>query len=199
MKSQAQLLRHTSERAATDESLRTARGILHAELRDISATDLHGVGFDSLALRVFRGFGIVCAVSDEGVVLRYRGLREPDPTKDSLLLIAQERTTAFRLVTDRPLCVPRLGEQSFTIAPIDPLPDGSLVLLFESGTYHIANRALRYRRGTDGRQPLTDELFDDRRSGFRMEAGGVRVLLQGAAARGGADTYIRLSNQGAGE
>jgi hypothetical protein len=196
LKSQAQLLRHTSERAATAETLRTARGVLHAELRDISAADIRGVGSDSLALRVFRGFGIVCAVSEEDVVLRYRGLRAPDPSKDSLLLIAEERTTTFRLASDRPLCVPRPDEQLITIAPVDPLADGSLVLLFESGSYHIANRALRYRRGTEGRQPLTDELIDDRRSGFSSEPGGFRVLLRSAVRGVDADTYIRLSERG---
>ena len=197
MKSQAQWLRHVSEQAATGETIRTARGILHAELRDISAADVLSVAADSLALRVFRGFGIVCAVSEDGVVLRYRGLRAPDAGKDSLLVIAAERTTAFRLVSDRQLCALRPGEQLITVAPVDPIEDGSLVLLFESGAYHIANRALRYRRGSEGRQPLTDELIDDRRSGFSTEPGGFRVLLHGPAPRGiGADTYIRLSNRG---
>jgi hypothetical protein len=84
-----------------------------------------------------------------------------------------------------------------TIAPIDPLQVSSLVLLFESGTYHIANRALRYRLGTEGRQPLTDELIDDRRSGFSTDAGGFRVRLNGAGNRqASGDTYIRLGNRG---
>ena len=197
MKSQAQWLRHVSEQAATGETIRTARGILHAELRDISAADVRGVAADSLALRVFRGFGIVCAVSEDGVVLRYRGLRAPDAGKDSLLVMTTERTTAFRLVSDRQLCALRPGEQLITVAPVDPIADTSLVFLFESGAYHIANRALRYRRGSEGRQPLTDELIDDRRSGFSTEPGGFRVLLHGPADRGiGADTYIRLSNRG---
>lgn len=196
IRSQTQLLRDTAERAATGETLRTAVGILQAELRDVSADDIRGVARDSIALRVFRGFAIVCAVSDERVVLRYRGLRAPEPEKDSLLVIAEERTTSFRLAGDQPLCVPRSGEQLITVEPVDPLKEGSLVLLFESGAYHIVNRALRYRRGTEGRQPLTDELIDDRRSGFSPEPGGFRILLHGAAGHGvGSDTYIRLGNR----
>lgn len=196
VRSQAQLLKQTSEHAATDETIRTARAILHAELRDIGLGDMRGASADSLAFRVFRGFGIVCAVAEDDVVLRYRGLREPDPEKDSLLVISDERTTAFRVVTDRPLCVPRVGEHLIAIDSAGALQAGELVLFFESGAYHLANRALRYRRGTEGRQPLTDELIEDRWSGFSMQPGGVRVFLRGAGVGADTDAYIRFSNRG---
>lgn len=193
LRSQTALLRQVSERAATGEALRAASGILHAEFRDVVAEDISGSSSDSLALRVFRGIAVVCAVDGDAAVLRYHGLREPDPTKDSLLIVEAERPMPFRVVTGRPLCVARSGEQLITIEPADPLEHGSLLLIFESGAYYMANGALRYRRGVEGRQPLTDELLDHRQGGFTMEPRGVRIRLRAKAGSNG-DTYVRFTN-----
>jgi hypothetical protein len=53
----------------------------------------------------------------------------------------------------------------------------SLVRLFESGEYHLADGALRYRRGGGGRQPLTPERLG-LGSGFRALQNGVEVQIE---------------------
>ena len=47
---------------------------------------------------------------------------------------------------------------------------GGAALVFESGTYYLSQRALRYRIGAEGRQPLTDELLRDAGSAMAMSA-----------------------------
>jgi hypothetical protein len=42
----------------------------------------------------------------------------------------------------------------------------SVILVFESGSYHLSDRALRYRIGAAGRQPLTAEALYDAGSRF---------------------------------
>jgi hypothetical protein len=45
-------------------------------------------------------------------------------------------------------------------------PPASALLTFESGSYHLSGRALRYRIGSAGRQPLTSEALRDPGSRF---------------------------------
>lgn len=181
---QAKLLHNTAEHAAADETFRTARAVLAAELRPLVPADLRAVARDSIALRVFRGWGIVCARRDPHVAMRYHGVRLPDAEKDSLLVSGEDRIGVFQASADATLrCTPRTGEELVVIAPAITLQPGSIALFFESGAYHIATNAVRYRRGGEGRQPLTDELIDDRRSRFDRERNdrGVRMRLTASA------------------
>jgi hypothetical protein len=45
-----------------------------------------------------------------------------------------------------------------------------VLLLFESGNYYLSSRALRYRIGAAGRQPLTPDLFDLNATHFARRA-----------------------------
>ena len=166
--SQSRMLRDISDRAATGEALRTASGVIAAELSAITTTDVRAVARDSLALRVMRGSAVVSRHHNDQWTLSYSGLRDPDDQKDSLLVVGTERAGTFRLISADPLMI-----QTET-----PLDIGSVLLFFESGGYHLSTNALRYRRGVEGRQPLTDELIDHRGSRFHLEAGGRVLLLQ---------------------
>jgi len=179
--SQSTLVRTISERAAADETMRTARLIVRAEFQDLAAADVRAITTDSLAARVYRGAGIVCAVDSTRVLLRYRGMRRPEPDKDSLLVLGEERAVAFAdAVLPGNVCAALPGEDLIALRAQQRLRLNAVVLVFESGAYHVATRALRYRRGLEGRQPVTDELLDDRASGFAAEAGqrGVVVRLR---------------------
>ncbi|MGQ0560271.1 MAG: hypothetical protein ACT443_00185 [Gemmatimonadota bacterium] len=198
--SQTGLVKTVSEGAAAAEALRTARLVLRAELRDLDTTDVRAISADSLATRVYRAWGIVCAIDHRIISLRYRGVRNPDPAKDSLLLVSDARVIAFgAAAAPAESCVPRADEQLVFIATDAKVRLNEVVLLFESGAYHLANHALRYRLGGGGRQPITDELLDDRESWFGAEPGlrGVAVRLRSRAlheAARVADTRIGFSN-----
>ena len=66
----------------------------------------------------------------------------------------------------------RVGRWLATIAGVLLLVAGGAALVFESGTYYLSQRALRYRAGAEGRQPLTEEVMRD---------AGSTMLLVGAA------------------
>ncbi len=120
---------------------------------------------DSLALRVFRGWGLVCPGGEarRGVtVVAYRGERTPNPAKDSVLVLTDGGWFPADLVhrsrTTQPLCPDGLDSDTELWA-LDPPISGVLMRVFERGSYHVAGGALRYRRGRGGRQPLTAEVF----------------------------------------
>ena len=116
-------------------------------------------------LRAFRGTGIVCppdGISNE-LVVSFRGDRQPDPEKDSVLLIGVDgsRTVAglSGVGTAQEAC--GVGPRPPALWRLDrPVPvDIVLARLFERGSYHLSGSALRYRRGGSGRQPLTPEVW----------------------------------------
>src|SRR5687768_2114617 len=183
---QTQLLRNVSDRVADAEALRTASGIVTAEVRSVAAADLHAVAADSLALRVHRGMAVVAGVASSGITLNYEGIRDPDPAKDSLLIVGSERAGSFTLLSGDPL----------RIQPDIPVASHDILLFFETGAYHLATHALRYRRGVEGKQPVTDELIDHRASRFGVESQArlVRIHLRGrpAQARAPAQTNVRV-------
>jgi hypothetical protein len=187
---QAQLLRNVSDRVAGAEALRTAGAIVTAEVRTTAAADVGAIAADSVALRVHRGMAVVVGVSADGITLHYEGIRDLDPAKDSLLIVGSERVGSFT----------RLAGEPLRIQPDVPVREGDVLLFFESGAYHLATNALRYRRGAEGRQPVTDELIDHRASRFGVEAQSslVRIHLRTrnskmrAAAQ--TDARVRLIN-----
>lgn len=139
------------ERART---LETARTVLEAELRYLApGRDLVGLSSDSLAGRFFRGMGRICG---DGLRVHYRGIRAPDPGKDSLLFTGGRDPRPFALRgLSADLCVD--GTPALRLAA-DTAPPHGVVLLFEHGSYHVGGGGLRYRIGRAGRQPLTGPL-----------------------------------------
>jgi cell division protein FtsB len=173
--SQMQLLNDVTTRVAEGETLRAARSVLTAELRDLVNTDVHAIAGDSVALRVFRGWGVTCSTANGVSAVRFHGLRDLDASKDSLLVVGAEQAWAFTGGNDAGVC--GASEHSINVRTASPLSRGSILMFFETGAYHLANSALRYRRGSEGRQPITDELLDDRASMLVREAAALRIQL----------------------
>ncbi len=161
----------------SSEVVRVSASILADELRFLDPVeDLRVVTADSVSLRAFRGAGVACAAGGGAVVVRYRGLRVPEPAKDSVLVvdsIGNVRAAAL-LVSERvsDACEAHGGASLYRWSVHAPTAPGTLFLLFESGSYHLTDGALRYRRGDSGRQPLTAELLDDRESAFEPATRG---------------------------
>lgn len=156
---QNRLLRSLTDRSADADALRLTAGVLREEIRWIDPTrDIRSISDDSIALRAFRGGGRVCAGAVDMVTVAYAGVRLPDADKDSVLLrtAAGEEARAIRDVVEAPCDgEPGLRLRLDSVAPIP----AAYALVFESGSYFLQNRALRYRLGAEGRQPLTDERF----------------------------------------
>lgn len=150
-------------------------------------------------LRAFRGWGVACPGSAPGdeVVVAYRGLRSPDPEKDSALVLnGSGRWLPAALAARTPLHGEACPGVSGSPAPgaglerwrLDPaVADPVLARLFERGSYHLRDGSLRYRRGAGGRQPLTTAALDPDGSGLRSGVGDTTALLtvRGAEGRGG--------------
>jgi hypothetical protein len=164
--------RAAAELAERGESLaasRAASWILQEELAGVRApADLAAPAGDSLALRAFRGAALVCGLrTPTELLVRWSGIRAPDPTKDSLLVLDADGEWSVRALSRRSAeprgCVGAPGpigdvEERWTIdrevgAPV-------LLRYFERGSYHLSDAALRYRIGAGGRQPLTPETLD---------------------------------------
>lgn len=140
------------------ELVRTARVVLAGELRLIAAADLASTSADSVRVRAFRGGGTVCGGAGAEVWLRYAGLRAPDPTKDSVVLIGRSGSEEALAVEGVAAAPCGAGAVALTLSGTPAAVPG-YGLLFEAGAYHVAGGALRYRRGAGGRQPLTESLL----------------------------------------
>ena len=170
------------ERATAGEAIRVAGLVLRQELRTASPRDVIAGAPDSLALRVLRGVGVSCDTASGGARVRFRGARLPEPDKDSLILVTgsrDERITPLRDAREEGAgaCRASPDERVFVIRAEESIPVGRVLLLFERGSYHLADRALRYRRGAGGRQPLTATVVDTRASAFAIDSvGEARVV-----------------------
>lgn len=171
LRSAERLARVHAARVAAAETLRVPGVVLSRELRWVdTAEDLAALSRDSLRIRAFRGTAVVCGAVGGAVYVRYTGVRQPNPAKDSLLAIdADGRAQAFALDaarTDAAVCAARGGVEIQRWAVGAPLAVGTLLLLFESGSYYLVDGAFRYGRGRGGRQPLTAEVLDGSATGF---------------------------------
>jgi type II secretory pathway pseudopilin PulG len=178
---QLRLTRNAVARAASADAVRTAGLVLQGELRRGVPGDLRAISADSIGIRAFRGLGEVCAVGADHVMVRYRGDRLPHAGKDSLALIdgsGAEWVSQVMEVRTAAVPCPLLPGYSGLRIGLDRRPPGQhgVGLVFESGRYFISSRALRYRLGGEGRQPLTAELFAPG-SGFQPHPRGVRFRL----------------------
>lgn len=189
---QMKLARMAAEQVATAEAVRTAGSVLAGEARRMHSSDVRAWSGDSVAVRAFRGSGLPCGSTADGVFVRYTGDRLPDPAKDSVLIVGGGLEYALMLFDAGPaagLCVALTGETILELTTIGTPPQDAILLVFESGSYHLSGNALRYRIGAGGRQPLTAELlrqpfsrFDGLTQdgfSFRLEAGG-RQAVYGA-------------------
>lgn len=140
-----------------------------------------------LEVRAFRGGGATCpGVSGSGgwVAVRYRGWRVPDPSKDSVLLVDASGRAAVAAVVERVRddvpCALRAGERGEWLRLVpEPAARPVLVRIFEAGSYHLEDRAFRYRRGRGGRQPLTAEVLDPAGTDVGVLPTGAVVAFRG--------------------
>lgn len=181
---QLALARMTAQQAYTAEAVRTATHVLAAEVRRTRPQDVRALARDSLALRSFRGTGILCSANGADIHVRYRGDRIPDVRKDSVLLLPSERAVPLVDVRAAPAeCALQPGEVTLALRLTIPAVNEAAVLIFESGAYYLTARALRYRLGAEGRQPLTTEAFIHPQTRFEAATGAVRFLLAHDSSR----------------
>ena len=173
-----------AERLARADALRVAGVVLGAELAWLAPADIAGAGPDSLRIRALRGTGIVCAGGATDVLVRYQGLRLPEPEKDSVLVVERaERTIALSTVAAAPgACFAGTDETVQRWSGVGPIPTGAVLLVFETGSYSFGGGALRYRRGRAGRQPLTGELLGARAAFALRDRDGAPAAAPSGAA-----------------
>ena len=160
-------------------------------------------GGRAIRLRAFRGLALPCGWapgSREGVVV-WRGHRTPDPERDSVLVLTQSgewqaaALEAYSQAGGSTQAWPGEGEPdshgprggdchpgfagAFATWTLSEGPDHVLLLrYFERGRYSLEDGAFRYRRGGEGRQPLTPERVGSG-SRFRFtEEGRLDVVLE---------------------
>ncbi len=167
-------------------TVRAVRHIVGTELhRGWGALDYVVHAPDSLTLRAYRGIARVCSVQSwNRLVVSVEGTRLPDPTKDSVLFLMAGGGVGSAAVLslgpgDAGLCASRPGRPRTLEVSDSVPPDVVLVRYFERGSYHLSGRALRYRRGLAGRQPITPESLGTPTSAFSIRpGGGVDVVLE---------------------
>jgi hypothetical protein len=175
---QSGIAHRTTENSTRADAVRSALLTLSAEWRTlVPQRDIYALAGDSLTGRIFRGIAVVCARSANRTLVRYRGLRLPDPAKDSALQIGAEHSAAFTTAVADSGCAPAPREQVLSMDWTATPEIGSVWLLFESGGYHLGTYALRYRQRAESRQPITNEVFDHRNSGFQAVADSVTRSL----------------------
>lgn len=173
------LLRTGSDRIVTAAGYanahRVTRTVLRAELGvGARGVDWHAHAPDSVRLRAFRSVAVGCAApADSFVTVAPVSGRAIDPSKDSVLVLGADGVWTVAAVVARrggATCVPPdAGPRSGRVSTperwlLRPTPRSVVLLrVFETGSYHLSGRALRYRRGAGGRQPLTESVLDSAR------------------------------------
>ena len=175
---QCRLLQAMARQSADAEAMRVVHGVLHADLRATSRADIRRAAGDSIAARLFRSVGVPCGRVGGDLLVRFSGLRSPAAGKDSLVRLLPAGDEAAALVEAEPGACEAAAHQEVLRLP--GAGDPAVVLLFESGTYYVRDRALRYRLGAEGRQPITDERFASaaRSVGMDEDAGVLTVQVK---------------------
>jgi hypothetical protein len=187
LKTQTQVAHQTTARSERNDGTRAAALILQTELDMIEpGADLRAIARDSISARIFRGVGVVCGVRDSIVYMRFRGMRMPEPGRDSAMQLAVENAVAVKLVAEQSVCRGQPGERLLAMSLSQTARLGSTWMFFENGTYQLHSNALRYRRDKENRQPVTAEIVDVKRSEFLVRADTVvRSIVVRLRERGG--------------
>lgn len=164
-------VRQLLARSDQAEVRRTVAALLHEELSvGVAGRDWSVDGESAVRLRAFRGYARVCSADGGTLTVAWRGQRVPDPTRDSVLVLAGDgRWHPVDLAwegaaPDPGRCGPLaeegiLRERAGGWRLSGAVPGAPLLLrYFEQGRYSLEDGAFRYRQGTGGRQPLTPEL-----------------------------------------
>lgn len=196
---QARVANQATTRSEGNDGKRAAGLILRAELAAIDPhSDVRSVARDSITTRVFRGIATVCGRRDSLTIVRYDGLRLPDPAKDSALQLVVENAASIRRVLEQGSCVQHTNDRVLTLVLSEPATLGSMWLIFESGSYQLHTNALRYRRNAENRQPITAEIVDVRNSAFLFSRDSVvhslSLRLQQRGVNTATTSSIRLLN-----
>ena len=184
LQTQAALSRNTSHHAQAAELLRTTAHVLTSETRWSNASlDLRASAADSIALRAFRASAVVLRVEPDGRLLaRVNAMRAPDATKDSVLVLTSYgREVHSQLLDASATPLPCGPGDCYLLRISASAAAGDALLIFESGNYYLASRALRYRLGAEGRQPLTIDLLDDRLTFFDLFSSSAWLSTRAAA------------------
>lgn len=176
---QGRLAAAQQDRTRAAEAVRTASLILEGELRYLTAADVIAPAAESLRVRAVRGSGTICGTDGSDILVRYRGARLPNPRKDSLILVvggwpAESAPRAFSGVVADQACG---GALRLTLGD-PPLQSRAVVLVYETGTYHLAGDALRYRAPGAGRQPLTEAVVGPAAFGVSDPGSAVELSLE---------------------
>jgi prepilin-type N-terminal cleavage/methylation domain-containing protein len=171
------------QRGEEEESLRVVRGVLREELAvGRTPVDWTAAG-DSIALRAWRGWAVVCPAGSGAGDWRVAsgGIRRLDPSKDSIQVLGVDgrwRALLPTWVSGRPAgCQDPDGSEWWRA---EALPEATpvFVRVHERGTYLLADGALRYRRGRGGRQPLTPLFLGEPAATVEVQGGGLQLLLE---------------------
>lgn len=176
IEAQGRLAAMQHDRTRGAEAVRAASLILAGELRYLAPGDLAIAVPESLGVRAVRGVGVVCRADGPHLLVRYRGVRLPEPAKDSVTLVTARAPAGMppiALVDAAPdtACG---GTVRLTLEVPAPHP-AAVALLHETGSYHLNGGAVRYRIGQGGRQPLTEAVFGE--AAFRTAAPGPGLSL----------------------
>lgn len=179
--------------AEVRETARITRHTLAQELRmGLAGADWVAGAGDSVAVRAFRGMGVACAgATPSGWAVRYTGLRRPNSSKDSVLVLAPDGAwrvaKLVRARARRDACGPGAAGEVWELDP--PVPGAVVGRIFERGSYHVTAGAFRYRPGRGGRQPLTAQVLRtgaDSVSGVSARGSGLDLRLAFDGGRGAA-------------
>lgn len=156
----ASLIAHAT---TTHDAFTLAEAVLGAETRDITDEDRTAIAADSLALRAFRATALVCDTTGTLALVRWLGARLPETAKDSTVILRGGTARIAPITAATPVadgCTTRADERIVRIDAGTQLLPGDVLLVFERGAYHLADRALRWRPAGATRQPLTADVLD---------------------------------------
>lgn len=180
---QRQVVAALGARTETLATERTVRVILRREAR-AQGVEAWGVYQDSLALRAFRGFAVVCPGRPGAaeLIVSSRGTRQADAAKDSAVVFTDRGEVLVRAVAQTEAgmgACPGRETEAWDRWTLSEPTAGQVILVryFERGSYHLSGGAFRYRRGAAGRQPLTPEVLRTPESRFLQSGAGVSVHL----------------------
>jgi type II secretory pathway component PulJ len=181
----------TADRAEGLETVRTTAWLLGEEFQGtLPLRDWWAGEGDSVTVRAYRGLALVTGIGADGVEVCFRGVRSPNPEKDSVLFLGEGGEWTAHALEGRTRGESGCSGDGKGWAEswrVDPEPGTArLGRIYERGSYHLTLGALRYRRGGGGRQPLTPIRISD--GTLEVADGGLRWSLLLSDPWGRADT-----------